>query len=128
MNSKGLLHLGSISAGFPLRGEEETQDSMKIEDYLVDHPQASYLLRAKGNSMKDIGIQDGDFLVVEKGIEPKDGSIVVAEIDGDFTMKFFRKKNGKVCLEAANEEYPDFYPEQSLSVIAVVKGVFRKYS
>jgi len=64
---------------------------------------------------------------VERGIQAKSGQIVIAEIDGKWTMKYFRKKDGKVFLEAANKKYKPFYPEQDLKIAAVVRAVIRRY-
>jgi repressor LexA len=59
--------------------------------------------------------------------EPKDGDIVIAHIDGGWTMKYFRKKDGRVYLEPANKKYKPIYPEYDLDIVAIVKGVIRKY-
>ena len=87
----------------------------------------SGVLEVKGDSMIDAGIQEGDLVIVERGREPKPGDIVIAEVDGGWTMKYYRKKAGKVFLEAANKAYQPIYPEQDLKIAAVVKGVVRKY-
>lgn len=118
---------GLIEAGFPSPAEEELVDTMSLDDYLIKNKESSYLLRVKGNSMFDAGIYDGDMVIVEKGKEPRVGDIVVASIDGEYTMKYFRKRNGRVCLESGNKNYPPLYPENELKIIAIVKSLVRRY-
>ncbi len=119
--------LGLVEAGFPTAAEEELVDTMSIDDYLIEKKEATYMLEVKGDSMIDAGIQEGDLVIVERGREPKIGDIVIAEVDGGWTMKYYRKTSGKVWLEPANKEYPPIHPEQDLKIAAVVKGVIRKY-
>lgn len=119
--------LGLVEAGFPSPAEEELVDTMSIDDFLVDKPEATFLLRVKGQSMKDAGIVDGDLVVVERATSARVGDIVIAEVDGQSTMKYLRKKGRRFYLEAANDEYDDIHPEEEMKVEAVVKGVIRKY-
>jgi repressor LexA len=119
--------LGLVEAGIPTSVDENTTDATSIDDYLVEHKDRSYLLEVKGDSMIDEGIKEGDLVLVERKGEPKEGDIVIAEIDGGWTMKYFRKRNGKPYLEAANKKYKDIYPEYEFRVAAIVKGVIRKY-
>lgn len=119
--------LGSIRAGFPSPAEEELQDTMSLEEYLIERKEATYLLHVDGDSMIDAHICEGDIVIAERTTSAKDGQIVVAEIDGEFTMKYFRKKGGKVWLEPANKKYEPIFPTEELKIAAVVKGVIRKY-
>lgn len=119
--------LGLVEAGFPTAAEEELVDTMSIDEYLIERKEATYMLEVKGDSMIDAGIQEGDLVIAERGREPKPGDIVIAEVDGGWTMKYYRKTAGKVWLEPANKAYKPIYPEQDLKVAAVVKGVIRKY-
>jgi repressor LexA len=120
--------LGLVEAGFPSAAEEELVDTMSLDDYLIENKEATYLLEVKGDSMIDAGIQEGDLVIAERiAREPKIGEIVIAEVDGGWTMKYFRKTGGKVWLEPANAKYKPIFPEQELKVAAVVKGVVRKY-
>ena len=120
--------LGLVEAGIPAVAEEEVLDTLSLDEYLVQDRDASFLLRVKGDSMKDAGIIEGDMVLVEKTNNPKLGDIVVAEVDGGWTMKYYRKeKDGTVYLEPANEAYENIYPEGELTISAVVKGVVRKY-
>jgi repressor LexA len=119
--------LGLVEAGFPTTTEESTGDTMSLDEYLIENKEASYLLEVKGDSMIDEGIKEGDLVLVERKGEPKDGDIVIAEVDGGWTMKYYKKKDGKVWLMPANKNYKPIYPEYDLKVVAIVKGVVRKY-
>ncbi len=119
--------LGTIFAGFPSAAEEELIDTMSLDEYLIPKKEASYLLTVKGDSMIDAGIQEGDLVIVERGATPKEGQIVIAEVDGEWTMKYYRKIGGKVTLIAANKRYKPIVPREELKIEAVVRGVVRKY-
>lgn len=119
--------LGLVEAGFPTGAEEHTLDTMSLDEYLIPHKGSSYLLRVKGDSMKDAGIVEGDMVVVEKGASPKPGQIVVAEVDGGWTMKYYRVERGHIVLYPANDEYKPIRPTESLKISAVVRAVVRKY-
>ena len=119
--------LGLVEAGFPSPAEEELSDTMSLDEYLIDNRDATFMLKVKGDSMVDAGIHDGDMVLVERGGRYGEGSVVVAEVDGEWTVKYFRKRNGKAFLEPANQDYDPVYPKDSLTVAAVVKAVIRKY-
>jgi len=119
--------LGLIEAGWPSPAEEELVDTMSLDEYLIENKEATYLLRVKGDSMIDAGIQQGDLVIVERTNTPKVGRIVIAEIDGEWTMKYLRQGKDRLYLEAANRTYKPIHPKKSLKVVAVVKGVIRKY-
>ncbi len=118
--------LGAVKAGFPT-DVEETYDVMNLEDFLVEKKDRSYMLEVDGDSMIEAHIEPGDMVVAERRSVAKDGEIVIAEVDGEWTMKYYREKNGKKWLEPANKKYKPIYPEQSLHIAAVVKAVVRKY-
>ncbi len=118
--------LGLVEAGIPTAAEELT-DTLSIDDYLVKHKESSYLLEVKGDSMIEEGIKEGDLVLVERKGEPKDGDIVIAEVDGGWTMKYFKKQGVKIWLEPANRKYKPIYPKYDFRVAAIVKGVIRKY-
>jgi SOS regulatory protein LexA len=119
--------VGEVAAGFPSPEEEELRDIISLDEYLVARPEASFLLQVSGDSMIGEGIMPGDLVIVEKGREPKNGDVVIAEVDGDWTMKTFRKEKGEVFLEAANPNYPVIRPRQELKLAGVVTAVVRKY-
>jgi repressor LexA len=125
--SSEIRFVGLVEAGFPSPAEEELRDTLKLEEYLIRNKEATYLLKVNGDSMIDAGILPGDLVLVERGVEPQAGDIVIASIDDEWTMKYFRRSGRTVFLEAANPKYPPFYPEQDLRIAAVVKAVIRKY-
>src|SRR5262249_20446405 len=94
----GLTVLGTIPAGFPSPAEEELTDTMSLEEYLITNKEATYLLKVTGESMKDAGILSGDLLLVERGATPRDGDIVIAQIDHEWAMKYFRRRGTSVFL------------------------------
>ena len=119
--------LGLVEAGFPTVAEETVLDTMSIDEYLINDKDKTYLLEVKGDSMIEAGIQEGDLVVAERKSDPRDGDIVIAEVDGGWTMKYFRKKGTQVFLEPANKNYKPIYPEYDIKIAAVVTGVVRKY-
>ncbi|HEY4505773.1 MAG TPA: transcriptional repressor LexA [Candidatus Paceibacterota bacterium] len=119
--------LGLVEAGIPTMAEEMSSETLNIDEYLVKNKDSTYLLEVKGDSMIDEGIKEGDLVVVERRGEAKDGDIVIAEVDGGWTMKYFKRKGGLVYLKPANKNYSPIYPQYDLKVAAIVKGVIRKY-
>ncbi len=119
--------LGSVKAGFPADVAEELKDTINIDDYLINKKENSYMLTVDGDSMIDAHIADGDMVLVEKTNMAKDGQIVIANVDGEFTMKYFKKNGDKVWLMPANKDFKPIYPKVCLNIIAVVKAVIRKY-
>jgi SOS regulatory protein LexA len=119
--------LGLVEAGFPSPAEEELSDTMSLDDYLIDRKEATYILKVKGDSMIDAGIQEGDMVIVERTESPKVGTIVIAEVDGEWTMKYLRKRGGRYYLEPANKKYKPIVPKDELKIAAVVRAVVRKY-
>ena len=119
--------LGQVEAGFPSAAEEELVDTISLDEFLIQNKQASYILKVSGYSMRDAGIMDGDMVIVERGADARTGDIVIAEVDNEWTMKYFRKKGSQVYLEAANEKFKNIIPENELKISAVVKAVIRKY-
>lgn len=118
---------GPIAAGFAAPAEEQISETITIEDYLVRDRQNTFLLRVKGDSMINAGIQPGDLVVVERGTEPRVGDIVVGILDGEFTLKRLRRDKGKYYLQAENDAYPDLYALEELQVAGIVRAVLRKY-
>ena len=119
--------LGTVEAGFPSSAEEEFLDTVTLDEWLVGNREASFVLRVTGESMKDAGIQAGDIVVVERGKAARVGDIVVAEVDGEWTMKYLRQKGSRRYLEPANRNYKAIYPKEELVITAVVVAVVRKY-
>jgi SOS regulatory protein LexA len=120
--------LGYVEAGFPSPAEESALDHITMDDLLLGSLQKLYLLRVKGESMIDAGIFEGDLLLVERTDHAKANDIVVANMDGEWTVKYLREKKGKRYLEAANESYLDLHPESSLEIGGIVRSVIRTYN
>jgi DNA polymerase V len=95
----------SVEAGFPSPADDHMERGIDLNEELIRNPAATFLVRVKGESMRDAGIHTGDTLIVDKSVTPADRQIVVAMIDGEFTVKRFRKVNGKIFLEAANDSF-----------------------
>lgn len=96
-----------IRAGFPSPAQDYMSESIDLNQELIRHPATTFYARAVGDSMKGCGIDDGDLLVIDKAISPQDGDIVVAYIDGEFTLKKVRLEPDGSCLWLipANDEY-----------------------
>ena len=118
--------LGSVTAGFPSPAEEALLDTMSLDEYLIKRPTATFMLRVEGDSMQEAGILPGDVVLVERGRSARNGDIVIACVDGDWTMKYFYKDSKGVRLEAANKKYATIHPKQKLAIEGVVSGVIRK--
>ncbi len=146
----GVRLLGLVEAGFPSPAEEELLDVMNFDEYLTPNKESTYILKVKGDSMIDAGIHPGDMVIVERRQSYKPGQIVVAMIDGEYTMKYLRRstgstalttgtltagrstaltagKQGEYYLEPANAKYKPIYPREAFRVEAVVTAVVRKY-
>jgi repressor LexA len=119
--------LGLVEAGFPTLTEETQLDTMDIGGYLVKDQSNTYMLEVKGDSMIEAGIHEGDLVVAERKNNAKEGEIVIADVDGGFTMKYYRIGKKGPYLEPANSNYKPIYPEYDLKIVAVVRGVVRKY-
>jgi len=119
--------LGEVEAGIPATAEQDYSSSMSLDEYLLSNRETSYMLKVRGYSMQDAGIMPGDMVIAEKGREAKFGDIVIAEVDGGWTMKYFQKVNGRICLMPANANFKAIYPQEELNVSAVVTAIIRKY-
>ncbi len=118
---------GPIAAGFAAAAEEQAEEVVTLDQYLVRKPNATFLLRVKGDSMINAGIHEGDLVVVERDVQPRVGEIVVGVLDGEFTLKTLKKEKGKYYLQAENPRYPDMYAMNELKTAGVVRGIVRKY-
>lgn len=122
------LSIAPVPAGFPSPATDHMDDRLDIVDYLVTHPDATFYFRVKGHSMTGAGIHHGDLLVVDRSVEPVSGSVVIAAIDGDLTVKRLCLAGGRVILKAENPEYPDIHlgDSQELQISGVVTYVIHK--
>jgi SOS regulatory protein LexA len=119
--------LGTVEAGFPSPAEEELADNLSLDDLLIHNREATFLLKVSGDSMSNAGILPGDMVLVDKGELPKSGDIVIAEVDGEWTMKYLRKRGENVILLPANPKYQPIKPKRELKIAGVVTAVVRKY-
>ena len=119
-----------VCAGFPSPAEDVGAQRIDLAQVLVVHPQATYFLRASGQSMIEAGIFDKDIMVVDRAIKPRHGHIVVAIVDGDFTVKYLHKRADRIKLRAANPTFPDIVPKegQVLEVWGVVTATIKQFS
>jgi DNA polymerase V len=120
---------GAVMAGFPSPAEQYVERPLDLNELLVAKPSATYYVRAEGDSMEGAGIRSGDLLVVDRSLEADNGSIVIACVDGEFTVKTLRKGRGRVWLEAANPAYKPirFGGEMELVVFGVVTAVIHRF-
>ena len=115
-------------AGFPSPAEQYLEPPLDLNELLVKRPAATYFVRVEGDSMVGAGIRDGDLLVVDRALEPADGSVIIACVDGEFTVKTLRRGRNGVRLEAANPAFPTirFSGEMELRVFGVVTAVIHR--
>jgi len=119
--------LGLVEAGIPSTADSQVLDTLSIEEYLVPRKEKTFILEVKGDSMIEAHIDEGDMVIAERSQTAKDGDIVVAEVDGGWTLKYFKTDGKKVWLQPANKNYKPIYPEYEMRIAAIVKGVIRKY-
>ena len=96
-------------AGFPSPAEQYQEPPLDLNELLVKRPAATYFVRVEGDSMSGAGISDGDLLVVDRSLNPADGDIIIASVDGEFTVKTYRRDRHGIRLEPANPAYPAIY-------------------
>jgi DNA polymerase V len=119
-----------VRAGFPSPAEDLGASRIDLTQVLITHPQATYLLRSSGISMIEAGIFDGDILVVNRAIKPRHNHIVVAVVDGDFTVKYLYMRLGRIKLKAANPTFAEIVPKdgQTIEVWGVVTSCIKQFS
>ena len=127
---EALILTERVQAGFPSPAEDLGAHRIDLAKVLIKHPQATYFLRVSGHSMTEAGIFDKDLLVVDKAIKPQHGHIVVAIVDGEFTVKRLHQRAGQVKLKAANPTFPDITPKegQTIEIWGVVTSAIKQFS
>lgn len=115
-----------VHAGMPNTVEDAHGDALTIDDYLIERPSQTVLIRVRGDSMIDAGIMEGDLVVVEKTTVAKRGDIVIAIVDGQFTLKRLDLERGRFILCPENKAYPVIRPEGTLEIFGVMVGLVRK--
>jgi len=117
-----------VPAGFPSPADDYQEDKLDLNRHLIKNPAATFFVRVTGDSMVGAGIHSGDLLVVDRSIEPKNKSVVIAVVNGELAVKRIRIKNKKVALESENEDYPDrqITGEMEFEVWGVVTSVIHE--
>ena len=113
-----------VCCGFPNPADDHLEGEFDLNELLIKTPSATFLVKGSGVSMKDFNIWDGDLLIVDCAVEPKDGHIVVACLDKEFTCKQLSMQGGRVRLLAGNDDFApiEISPEHDFSVWGVVRG------
>ncbi len=149
--------LGYVEAGFPSPAEEELMDTLSLDRFLVDNPESTFMLKVSGDSMIEAGILPGDYVIVDRAKTPNEHDIVIAQVDGKWTMKYLIRDKSKnrnrdmnnntdkrikkninllqqntdgetdYILLPANSKYKPIRPKNELVIAGVVVGVARKY-
>ena len=117
-----------VQAGLPSLVDDAAGDALTIDDYLIDRPSQTVLVRVKGDSMIDAGIFEGDLVVVEKRNTARRGEIVIAIVDSQFTLKRLDLERGQFVLRPENKAYPVIRPAGTLEIFGVMVGLVRKYN
>ena len=120
------LAANPVRAGLPEAADDTEADALTIDDYLIERPSDTVLIRVKGDSMIDAGILEGDLVVVEKRHDARKGEIVVAIVDNQFTLKRLDVDRGEFILRAENKGYAPIRPEGALEIFGVMVGLVRK--
>lgn len=119
----------TVQAGFPSPADDFAVKRHDLNDLLITHPLATFFWRVAGKSMLEAGIDDGDILVVNRALAPVHRNIVVAQVDGDFTVKYLHRRNGRVKLVPANPTFPEitFKDGQTLTICGVVTCSIKRF-
>ena len=118
-----------VCAGFPSPADDLGAQRIDLTQVLITHPQATYFLRARGQSMIEAGIFDNDILVVDRAVKPRHNHVVVAIVDGGLTVKYLYQRAGRIKLKAANPTFPDILPKegQTIEVWGVVTSTIKQF-
>ena len=118
-----------VQAGFPSPADDHLEDTLDLNTHLIHHKEATFFVKAQGESMIGAGIHQGDILIVDKSLSPKSGKIVIAVVDGEFTVKRLHKYKGNITLKAENSEFEDIKIKgtDELIIWGVVTSVIHQY-
>ena len=122
------LYASYISAGFPSPADDYLEDQIDLSKYLIQNPISTYMMRVKGDSMKDANIHDGDILVIDKALKPENGLPIICFLNGEFTVKTFKRIKEKAFLMPANPAYKpiEVTEEMNLGIWGVVVWILHK--
>lgn len=116
-----------VPAGIPQAAQDVTSDTVAIDTYLIDEPSRTLLIRVKGDSMVNAGLLPDDTVVVKRGAPAQPGDIVVARVDGEYTIKYLARDKKGFYLRPGNDAYTDIKPKEELDLFGRVVGAYRKY-
>ena len=108
------VFLDKISAGFPSPATDYMENKLDLNEYLIKHPAATFIVKTSGSSMINADIYSGDLLIVDRSITPKNNNIVIASIFGDLTVKKIKKKDKLFFLVSANDDYPSIEVKEEM--------------
>jgi len=115
-----------VQAGFPSPAEDYIEKTLDINELVVEHPAATFFVRVVGDSMQDAGIFSGDILVVDRSLQAQSGKIVIAVLNGEFTVKRLKISSEGIYLMPENEKYPPIKVAEECSIWGVVSYVIHK--
>ena len=118
-----------VEAGFPSPADDYIEGRLSLDEHLIQHREATFFVRAKGNSMVGAGIFDGDLLVVDRSLTPSSGDIVIAVLDAELTVKRLIRRDGMVILKPENPDFKEIVLKegQELQVWGVVTSTTKKF-
>ncbi|MFA6915426.1 MAG: translesion error-prone DNA polymerase V autoproteolytic subunit [Parachlamydiales bacterium] len=127
-NSSHPFATSSVQAGFPSPADDHIERQLDLNELLIQHPAATFYVRVEGDSMLNASINSGDILIVDRALTPIPGKIIIAILNGEFTVKRFTKKNTKIVLVAENPAYPDIQIQEGsdFQIWGVVTYVIHK--
>ena len=108
------VFLDKVSAGFPSPATDYMENKLDLNEYLIRHPAATFIVKASGSSMVNADIYSGDLLIVDRSVTPKSNNIVIASIFGDLTVKKLKKKEKSFFLISANDDYPSIEVKEEM--------------
>jgi len=123
------LFQAGVSAGFPSAADDYIDKKLDLNDFLIEHPSATFFVRAFGDSMADAGIHSGDILIVDRALEPSHRSVVIAFLDGEFLVKRVHMKSNKIFLEPENPDFASIEvgEEMDFEIWGVVTNVIHSF-
>ena len=118
-----------VHAGFPSPAEDFAVNRLDLTQILITHPQATYIWKVTGESMQGLGIDDGDLLLVNRALRALHDDIVVATVDGEFTLKQLHQRPGRMRLKAGNPSFPDIIPKdgQIIEIWGVATSSIKRF-
>ena len=122
------FYQSNVPAGFPSPAENFMDLDLSLQDYLVQNPSATFCVRVTGDSMKNAGISSGDVMIIDRSLEPKNNTIVLAVLDGEFTVKRIQKKGDDLFLNPENKDFKaiQITEEMNFQVWGVVTHIIHK--